>query len=119
MSQVNEPAPISPGDVLRDNILALPGVTQETLATAMSVSRFSINQIINGRRSVTAEMALRLAKALSTSPEFWLNLQMEADLHRARQKLQGEVENVRVVRARPQTSFSTIEDLLSLQSEKS
>jgi addiction module HigA family antidote len=114
MTQVPEPAPISPGEVLRDEILALPGVTQETLAAAMSVSRFTINQIVNERRSVTAEMALRLSKALSTTPEFWLNLQMAVDLYRARMKLRTEVEDIRIVRVRPDTAaFSTVEELLS------
>lgn len=95
-------APVSPGDVLRKKILGLEvdgkKITQELLADAMRVSRFSINQIINGRRSVTAEMALRLAKALGTTPEFWLNLQREVDLHESRTKLKEKLERIEVLR---------------------
>jgi addiction module HigA family antidote len=111
---IYEPEPITPGDVLRDEILATPGVTQETLATAMRVSRFSINQIINDRRSVTADMALRLAKALTTTPEFWLNLQQAVDLHRAKMKIGKDVEKIDVVRTRPhEMEFADIDDLIS------
>ncbi len=90
--------PPSPGDVLREQILANRDITQDQLARAMRVSRFSINQIVNGRRAVTAEMALRLSKATSTTPHFWLDLQRGIDLHRARLHLQRELGAVRVVR---------------------
>src|SRR3989442_686318 len=68
-------APCTPGDVLRERILSDRRITQDQLAKAMRVSRFSINQLVNGRRSVTAEMAFRLSRATSTTPEFWLDLQ--------------------------------------------
>lgn len=82
----NHRSPPHPGDVLR-RLLADRRITQDRLAEAMRVSRYSVNQLINGRRAVTAEMALRLAKALSTSPEFWLNLQRGVDLHDARRRI--------------------------------
>ena len=89
-----EAEPISPGEVLRKRI----GVTQEELASAMRVSRFTINQIVNGKRGITAEMALRLSRVTSTSVEFWLNLQRDVDLYYARRKLGSELEKLRVVR---------------------
>jgi addiction module HigA family antidote len=58
--------PISPGDVLKRRILK-DEITQEKLAFAMRVSRISVNQIVNGRRSITAEMALRLARVTGTT----------------------------------------------------
>jgi antitoxin HigA-1 len=91
--------PISPGDVLRDIILSHPQITQERLAKAMQVSRFSINQIVNGKRAVTAEMALKLARVLSTTPDLWLNLQKDVDLYAARRKLGEEIKALKVLRS--------------------
>jgi addiction module HigA family antidote len=90
--------PISPGDVLRKYILSNKDVTQDSLATAMQVSRFSINQIVTGKRSITAEMALKLARVTSTTAEFWLNLQLDMDLYRARLKLSEELPRLPVLR---------------------
>jgi addiction module HigA family antidote len=89
--------PISPGDVLRKRILSA-GITQEQLADAMAVSRLSVNQIINGRRTITAEMAVRLAHVTSTTPELWLNLQRKVDLYDARRKLEPELPRLAVLR---------------------
>lgn len=90
--------PPSPGQVLRDLIGDLGGVTQEELAEALGVSRYSVNQLVNGRRNVTAEMALRLSKAFGTSPEFWLNLQRSLDLHQARESIANQLSHVPVLR---------------------
>jgi addiction module HigA family antidote len=89
--------PTAPGDVLREEILKEYGITQEELASAMRVSRYTVNQIINDRRTVTAEMALRLGKATSTSPDFWLNLQRTVDLYDAQQRLRDSIGEVRVI----------------------
>jgi antitoxin HigA-1 len=91
--------PISPGDVLRDIILSDPEITQERLGKAMQVSRFSINQIVNGKRAITAEMALKLAYVLSTTPDLWLNLQRDVDLYTARRKLSEKIRTLKVVRS--------------------
>jgi len=98
MHRVTELAPVSPGEVLRDDILARTGITQETLARAMRVSRFTVNQIVNGRRAVTAEMALRLARVLNTTPAFWLNLQQDVDLYRARRRHGADMDDLEVLR---------------------
>jgi addiction module HigA family antidote len=89
--------PVTPGEFLRKRILN-DKVTQETLADAMKVSRFTINQIINGRRSITAEMALRLARVTSTSPDYWLNLQREVDLYNASLSLGPTLDALEVLR---------------------
>ena len=73
-------------------------ITQEQLADAMQVSRFSINQIVNGRRSVTADMALRLARVTSTTADFWLNLQRDVDLYEAGNKLADVLRSLPVLR---------------------
>ena len=92
--------PVGPGEALREFVLEAHGLKQHQLAQAMGVTRYSINQLVNDRRSVTAEMALRLAKATSTSPQFWLNLQQNLDLVRAKRRLdrRGELDKVRVLR---------------------
>src|SRR5258708_7866091 len=89
--------PIGPGEVLRKHILSAD-ITQDRLAKAMRVSRFSVNQIVNGRRSITADMALRLAHVTSTTPGFWLNLQREIDLYRARLKMGDLLDQLTVLR---------------------
>jgi len=88
---------VSPGSVLRQKIVEELGISQDTLAAATGVSRLTINEIVNEKRSVTAEMALKLAKALGTDPQLWLNLQQDVDLARARSKL-GAMSNVKVLR---------------------
>jgi antitoxin HigA-1 len=98
-----EAPPISPGDVLKRRVLK-GDVTQEKLALAMQVSRVSINQIVNGRRSITAEMALRLAHVTSTTASFWLNLQRDTDLYEAKKKLGKEIDNLDVLRKPPTES---------------
>lgn len=75
--------PAAPGDVLRE-ALENREITQDELAAAMRVSRYSVNQLVNERRTVTPMMALRLSKALGTTPNFWLNIQQELDLFKAR-----------------------------------
>lgn len=92
--------PIAPGDVLREEIVAMAGLTQDALAEALGVSRYSVNQLLNNRRSVTADMALRLARVLDTTPEFWLNLQMAVDLAEARQKLGSALGMLPVIKPR-------------------
>lgn len=96
--KMEDVTPMSPGAVLRERILANLKVTQDQLADALGVSRLSVNQLLNGKRSVTPEMALRLAKVLGTEPELWLNLQNRFDLLTARQKLGPTLETLRVLR---------------------
>lgn len=85
-----------PGVFLRDRVLRKPGsrITQEELADALDVSRFTVNQIINGHRAITADMAVRLAFVLGTSPDLWLDMQKRVDLFEARRKLADEMPNL-------------------------
>ncbi len=73
-------------------------ISQDALAKALDVSRFSVNQIINEKRAVTPEMALRLARVISTTPEFWLKLQREVDLYSVRMKIGAKLERLPVLR---------------------
>jgi addiction module HigA family antidote len=93
------PEPPKVAEVLRRHFLRLDGVTQERLGEALGVSRHSVNELMNGRRAVTAVMALRLARVLGTDPEFWMNLQQNWDLHQARRDHGAAIEKLKMLRA--------------------
>ncbi len=71
---------VHPGEVLLEEFLEPSGLSQSRLAKRISVPPRRINEIVHGRRSVTADTALRLARYFGTSPRFWLNLQAQYDL---------------------------------------
>lgn len=74
---------IHPGEVLLDEFLNEFGVSQNRLGREIGMSPRAINEIVHGKRSITANSALRIAKFFGTSPEFWLNLQTSFDLENA------------------------------------
>lgn len=75
--------PIHPGQMLREEFLDPAGVSQRAFAKRLGWTIAKLNELINGKRGITADSALDLADALGTSPELWLNLQMYFDLKRA------------------------------------
>ncbi len=81
--QKNQREPTSPGEILQEEFLRPLGMTQKQLADHLRCDVKVVNRIVNGRSSVTAEMALRLGAAFQISPEFWLNAQKAVDLYRA------------------------------------
>ena len=76
--------PVHPGEVLKEEFMKPLGLSANALARTLLVPANRISAIVNAERSVTADTALRLARALGTSPEFWLNLQKQYDLDCAR-----------------------------------
>ena len=76
-------APTHPGVVLRKIIEETEGLTQDKLAHEIGVSFQTINMIVNGKRAVTADVALRLARRFELTPQFWLNMQNAVDLYLA------------------------------------
>jgi len=72
--------PIHPGEILSEEFLKPAGITQQQFAEGLGVSRRTVNEIVRGRRSITAEMAIRLSKVLGTSAEMWMGLQADYDL---------------------------------------
>jgi addiction module HigA family antidote len=76
-------APTTPGEILREEFLTPLGMTQKQLADHLGCDVKVVNRIVNGRASISTEMALRLGAAFCTSPDFWLNAQKAVDLHRA------------------------------------
>src|SRR5947209_20498042 len=83
----DEFAPVTPGDLLRDEFLAGYGLSQNQLAKAIGTSPNRIAEIVNDRRRITADTAVRLGLYFGNSPEFWMNLQTHYDLKMARSGL--------------------------------
>ena len=86
--------PISPGEILLEEYLTPLEMSQNHLARKLGVPPARINEIVRGRRSITADTALRLSKYFKTSPEFWLNLQHDYDLRVATQQLGDILEGI-------------------------
>jgi len=93
--------PVHPGEVLYEEYLKPLALSQNRLGLGMGVHPRRINEIVLGKRRVTAETALRLARYLRTTPEYWMILQVEYDLEVERQKLGDRLE--REVQVREQT----------------
>jgi addiction module HigA family antidote len=79
--------PTSPGEILREEFLKPLGMTQKQLADHLGCDVKVVNRIVNGRTSVTAEMAIKLGAALRMSPEFWLNAQRAMDIYNAARRI--------------------------------
>jgi len=81
-----------PGEMLREEFLIPLGITQNALALKIRVPATRIGDIVHGRRAITPDTALRLARFFGNSPEFWLNLQQMHDLSKARLELNKTIE---------------------------
>jgi len=91
--------PPHPGETILEDILKPLGMSVNALAKALGITAARLNEIVRGRRGITADTALRLARYLGTSAEFWLGLQLEYDLRTARQARLREIE--KAVQPRP------------------
>lgn len=85
---------IHPGEVLLEEFLKPLGISQNALARAAFVPPRRINEIVLGKRGVTADTAIRLAAALGTSERFWLGLQADYDLEETRRVLGKEIDRI-------------------------
>lgn len=91
---------VTPGEMLREEFLAEYGLPQSQLARAIGISPNRIAEIVNNRRRITADTAVRLALYFGNSPEFWMSLQSHYDLKLARRKLKpGEARRIKSNRA--------------------
>ena len=84
--------PVHPGEVLRDELLQPMKISVYTLAQAIKVPRSRLNDIVLGRRGVTVDTALRLARYFRMSPEFWVNLQARYDVDVATRTVRRRIE---------------------------
>ena len=85
---------IHPGEVLLEEFLLPMGLSQNGLARAIGVPPRRINEIVQGKRAVTADTALRLARYFGTSPSFWMGLQDDHELEEAQRKLGPELDRI-------------------------
>ena len=86
-------APIHPGEILQEDFLIPMEISQYRLAKDISVPPRRINEIVHGKRAVSANTALRLSKYFGTSERFWLNIQAKFDLEVEKDKLGDRLEN--------------------------
>jgi antitoxin HigA-1 len=86
-------APVHPGEILFEEFLKPLGVSQYRLAKDINVPSRRINEIVQGKRSISADTALRLARYFGLSERFWLNLQSRYDLEVEKDKLDRRLEN--------------------------
>ena len=91
--------PVHPGEILMEDFLKEMGITQHKLAVSIGVPPRRINENVHGKRAVTADTALRLAKFFEMSPQFWLGLQAQYDLDVAEDKILSEIERIQPVQA--------------------
>ena len=84
--------PIHPGEILLEEFLKPMGISQYRLAKAMSVPARRINEIVHGKRSITADTALRLSKFFGMSDRFWMNLQTRYDLELEKDRLGSRLD---------------------------
>ena len=92
MKKENVFVPLHPGEVLLEEYLRPMGISQTKLALNMRVPAQRINEIVNGKRNITPETAIRLALVIGTTPEFWLSLQNDYDLQIIRSNLEQEIK---------------------------
>ena len=91
-------APVHPGEVLMEDFIEGFGITQNKLAVAIGVPPRRINEIVHGKRAVTADTALRLGKYFGVSAQFWLNLQTQYDLDVAEDRLSMQIDAITPLR---------------------
>lgn len=84
--------PVHPGEILQEEFLVPMGLSQSRLARELGVAPRRINEIVLGKRAITADTALRLARCFKMSPEFWLGLQMDYELDAAADRLAGRLQ---------------------------
>jgi addiction module HigA family antidote len=91
-----------PGQTIREDVLEPLGMSVNQLARELRITAARLNDIVRGRRGITADTALRLSRYLGTSPEFWLGLQLEYDLRTVQQERQREIN--RTIRPRSEAA---------------
>ena len=98
MTTTDKIEPIHPGEVLMEDFIEGFGITQNRLAVSIGVPPRRINEIVHGKRGVTADTALRLARYFGTSAEFWINLQSHYELDRAEDEAGDQIAEITPLR---------------------
>jgi antitoxin HigA-1 len=84
--------PPHPGETIREDVLEPLEMSVNQLAMKLGITAARLNEIVRGRRGITADTALRLARYLGNSPEFWMGLQLEYDLRLAKAEKQKDID---------------------------
>lgn len=87
-------APIHPGEVLMEDFIEGFGITQHKLAVSIGVPPRRINEIVHGKRAITADTALRLGRYFGVEPQFWLNLQSRYELELAQERVADQLTKI-------------------------
>lgn len=87
-------ADATPGEILMDEFMAPLGLSQNALGRALHVPPRRINEIVHGKRAITPDTALRLARYFGTTAQFWLDIQQNYDLERSQQALGKQLEEI-------------------------
>jgi addiction module HigA family antidote len=95
--------PITPGEILREDFMEPLDISINQLARDLAVPPNRISEIVNGKRSITADTALRLQRYFGVEAQFWLNLQNEYDLRIMKRKIWSEIERRIIPAQRPDT----------------
>lgn len=90
-----EREPVHPGEILKEEFLEPLGISQSALARSLHTSFRAINELVNEKRGITTEMALKLSRYFGTSAQLWLNLQNEHDLYKTMQKKGRDIETIK------------------------
>src|SRR5271170_171790 len=90
---------VHPGEILREEFLALMGISAYRLSVELGVSAPTVNDIVREKRGITPEMAARLAKYFGTSEQFWLNLQDAFAVHQVKKKYSKELKSIKPLAA--------------------
>jgi antitoxin HigA-1 len=98
--------PIHPGETLKELFMEPLGLTQHKLAEALRISVSTVNRIINGKCSITADTAMRLGRYFRTTPQLWLNAQARYDLEMAGDLAEAEIR--KTVKPRPKSDLCVI-----------
>ena len=91
--------PTHPGEAIREDFMPDYSLNATSLASALGVSRQTINELLRERRAVTPVMALRLSRLFDNSPEFWLNAQHARDIWESRQQYEKELNQIKPLTA--------------------
>jgi addiction module HigA family antidote len=89
--------PVSPGAILREEFMEPLGISQNALARAIEVPPNRINDILHGRRVISADTALRLARYFNNTPGFWMNLQSHYEVERAKEKSGNAIRAIKPI----------------------
>lgn len=87
-------APVHPGEVLMEDFIVGFGITQNKLAVSINVPPRRINEIVHGKRAITADTALRLGRYFGIDPQFWLNLQSHYELELAEDRVGEQIDSI-------------------------